>query len=62
MIKFHFKRGGEVLIRPSGYPGNMCHEATRPYEDAFGGVQHCEEWEDDDVVVGPHQHRQEEVL
>lgn len=35
MILIHFKKGGRVNLAPKGYPGRMCHEATRPYEDAM---------------------------
>ena len=35
MIIIHFKKGGRVQLNPKGYPGRTCHEATRPYEQAF---------------------------
>jgi len=61
-IKFHFQKGGKVTIHPTGYPGNMCHDATRPYEEAFGGVQKTEEGEGDDTVAVPEHQQQEEHL
>jgi len=30
-IEIHFKKGGGMTVKPTGYPGQTCHEATRPY-------------------------------
>jgi hypothetical protein len=36
-IRIHFKLGGGMDIKPSGYAGNKCHEATRPYTEGVEG-------------------------
>lgn len=45
-IEIHFKKGGRIQMSPKGYPGKMCHEATRPYEDAMKGGKVTVEGED----------------
>jgi len=57
-IHMHFKRGGGVVIRPNGYPGATCHEATRTYLEAMGGEQHTREAPED--TDAPHIHAQQE--
>lgn len=34
-VKMTFFKGGKVKIEPYGFSGSRCHEATRPYEEAF---------------------------
>ena len=46
MINFHFHKGGAVTIQPEGYPGRLCHDATRSYEEALGPVQKRQELDD----------------
>ena len=37
MIKMTFQKGGKVVLEPRGYADQICHEATRPYEEAMEG-------------------------
>lgn len=37
MIRVHYQKGGKVTISPSGYPGEKCYEAARPYELSRNG-------------------------
>lgn len=39
MIEIHFQKGGFVKVTPTGYKGEMCHKATAPYMEKFGGKQ-----------------------
>lgn len=36
-IRMTFFEDGNVKIEPQGYGGALCHQATKPYENAFGG-------------------------
>ncbi len=38
-ITIEFFPGGAVKIAPHGYPGEMCHLATKPYVDALRATQ-----------------------
>lgn len=42
-VKMVFHKGGVVTLQPQGYEGKLCHEATRPYQEAFGGKQNTVE-------------------
>lgn len=50
-IKMTFHKGGFVTIEPTGYSGSTCHDATRPYTDAFGGEQDVKETEEENVTA-----------
>ena len=59
MIRITYERGGKVKLEPSGYPGQTCHEATRPYVEHRGGTKESREVEptvtetaEQKVVVG----------
>ena len=51
MIRIHFKKGGRIQMSPEGYPGRVCREATRPYEDAMKGGKTTVEGEDHSTNV-----------
>jgi hypothetical protein len=36
-IRVIFRPDGDVVHLPEGYGGELCHDATRPYEKAQGG-------------------------
>jgi hypothetical protein len=44
-VEMHFKRDGSVTMKPFGYNGKTCHEATRPYEQAMAGQKDYKEGE-----------------
>jgi hypothetical protein len=48
-IQIHFHKGGFVVVKPTGYEGSTCHEATRPYEERLGGHQTVEEVKDEEA-------------
>ena len=40
-IRIEYSKGGKKTVKPQGYEGAACHEATRPYEPkgAKGSIQ-----------------------
>ena len=53
-IEFIIKPGGGVIMKPTGYTGDTCHEATKPYEDRLNGKKTTEPTEE------AHQVRQQD--
>lgn len=37
-VLFHFKRGGKVEVKPTGYPGGECHKVTAALTKGMGKV------------------------
>ncbi len=42
-IRVHYQKGGNVTFTPTGYPGNKCYEAARPYELSRNGEHSIQE-------------------
>lgn len=46
MITVKYLKGGKVEYSPTGYGGELCKQATKPYEDRQGGVKTSVETEE----------------
>lgn len=57
-VQIIYHPGGKVTMKPCGYPGDKCFEATRPYEEARNAERTVAEGESEVAIPVTAQQQQ----